>query len=121
MNNLESLLADFENAYASADPKNFAHCVSENFEWHQHNGTLPFGKIISGVDAVCNEIRWRQTHWKNVKYENQVNHFHRELIISTFQISGTDENGKSFCVKAVDLYPVENNRIVRKDTYWKHR
>jgi hypothetical protein len=120
MKTLQTLITEFDNAYAKVDPESFASCVSAEFEWRQHSGPLPLGKTISGIDAVCEEIRWRKKNWKKVQYINQIDHFAENMIISSFEVSGTDENGHDFRVNAVDLYPVENNKIVRKDTYWKY-
>jgi hypothetical protein len=115
----EKLLADFELAYAAADVFLTQACTGTIFSWYQHLGNTPEGKTIVGVEAVCEEIRWRQQNWKNVKYENVVNYFQASLITSTFLISGQNEKGDFFKVRAVDLYPVKNNRIASKDTYWK--
>ena len=34
-------------------------------------------------------------------------------------VSGVDENGRRFHNAAVDLYPLRDGRIARKQTYWK--
>jgi len=39
--------------------------------------------------------------------------------VQTFTISGIDEQGRPFRSDAVDLYPLRDARIARKDTYWK--
>ena len=117
---LQRLLAAFETAYAKADEALLASCVASDFEWHQHSGNLPAGKVIKGIVQVCAEIRWRQTHWKNVHYENVKNHFAHAMIVANFRVSGTDESGRRFCANAVDLYPVVEGKIAKKDTFWKY-
>jgi len=42
-----------------------------------------------------------------------------DLLVQTFTIQGA-EDGVAFHANAVDLYPVVNGRIARKDTYWKY-
>jgi hypothetical protein len=42
------------------------------------------------------------------------------MLVQTFSISGED-NGEVFFANAVDLYPVKDGQIAKKDTYWKYR
>ena len=55
-----------------------------------------------------------------VRYLNLEERFTDGLVVQTFTISGVDERGAAFNVAAVDLYPIENGLITKKDTYWKH-
>jgi hypothetical protein len=41
-------------------------------------------------------------------------------IIQTFRVSGIDESGRAFDVRAVDLYAVEGGKLASKDSYWKN-
>jgi ketosteroid isomerase-like protein len=40
--------------------------------------------------------------------------------VSSFLVSGSDESGKAFKARAVDLYHVKDGKISRKDSYWKN-
>ena len=111
-------------AYARADRDGLLAVTSADFCWHQHcsnhSEDRPTGRVLSGVDAMIEEIRRRQVHWQNVRYENLVERATEDgLLVQTFTISG-EEDGVPFHANAVDLYPVEHGRIVRKDTYWKY-
>ena len=72
-----------------------------------------------GVDAMVETIRWRQSNWSNVAYEDMDIVCHGDLIVQTFRVSGIDENGQEFDCRAVDLYPVRDGKLAKKDTYWK--
>jgi len=115
------LMANFRRAYAKADRDALLAVTSEDFTWHQHAGDAPHGKVLSGVDELLDEVARRSDDWQDVRYENL---FERaagtELLVQTFTISGVDR-GTRFCADAVDLYPVRNGRITRKDTYWKYQ
>jgi len=116
---LEQLFTAFGKAYFRADATLLASCTAVNFEWHQHTGATPTGTVIKGVEAVCEEISRRKREWKEVLYEDFDNLFTENMIVSTFMVSGVDEAGISFKVRAVDLYLVVNDKISRKDSYWK--
>ncbi len=124
MSNLLALMKKFREAYASGNKEVLLASTSDNFEWHQHVGSsadeLPKGRILKGVDALLDEVAWRKQHWREVSYSNLVERVAGDdLIVQTFTISGLEE-GVQFTANAVDLYPVENGVITRKDTYWKY-
>ena len=75
--------------------------------------------MLVGVDAVLAEIAWRAEHWSNVRYEGLEERSAGDVLVQTFTISG-EEDGVPFHARAVDLYPVVDGRITRKDTYWKY-
>ncbi|MFT5172788.1 MAG: ketosteroid isomerase-like protein [Hyphomicrobiaceae bacterium] len=114
------LMKRFRAAYAAADAQALATCVTDDFVWHQHVGPdAPAAKTIVGVDAAIQVIRWRQTNWQGLTYTEMNIHYAAELITQSFRVSGQDEHGAFFDVRAVDLYPVRNGRLAAKDTYWK--
>ncbi|NKB98208.1 MAG: DUF4440 domain-containing protein [Pseudomonadales bacterium] len=127
MDNLDSaemlaLIAQFRRAYGKADGQALRAVVTDDFCWHQHMGEasqLPNGRLLTGVDALLEEISWRGEHWSDVEYQNLEERSAGDLIVQTFSISGF-EDGKPFVADAVDLYPVRNGRIAMKDTYWKY-
>ncbi|MBW2624409.1 MAG: nuclear transport factor 2 family protein [Deltaproteobacteria bacterium] len=119
-NELETLVRAFGKAYFNADKDGLKACTTPDFEWHQHIGSFaPDGNIIAGVDDVCAEILRRKKEWSGVKYDDFSNHFAEDMITSLFRVSGVDENGEKFDVRAVDLYTVRDGKIARKDSYWK--
>ena len=107
-------------AYQAADEEALAACVAPDFVWHQHVGPdAPHGQTIEGVAATVEVIRWRQANWRDLRYEDMQIRTSDDLITQSFRVSGIDENGQAFDVRAVDLYPVRDGRIAAKDTYWK--
>lgn len=116
---LAALLSTFGRAYFRADREALAACTSADFEWHQHRGCeAPDGRVVRGVDAVCSEVEQRKATWQ-VRYGDFETHTSPGLITSTFTVKGTDDQGNTIDVRAVDLYRVENGRITRKDSFWK--
>lgn len=121
---LLALMKRFRVAYAKADRDELLATTSAGFEWHQHRAReyqqLPTGRVLRGIDAMLEEIAWRQQHWTAVAYEDMQERATGDLLVQTFTISGK-EDGQPFHAKVVDLYPVEGGLITRKDTYWKYQ
>ena len=116
------LMTRFREAYAAADREALLAVTTPDFAWHQHaasnDGELPLGRVLTGIDALLAEIAWRREHWSDVRYDDLEERAAADLLVQTFTISGTSD-GERFHAKAVDLYPVRDGRIARKDTYWK--
>jgi hypothetical protein len=121
---LLALMADFRRAYATADEEKLKSVTTDDFEWHQHVAEnidgRPTGRVLKGIDALVAEVKWRQQHWQDTQYENLVERAAGDMLVQTFTIRGKDENQQEFFANAVDLYPVRDNLIYRKDTYWKY-
>lgn len=65
------------------------------------------------------EITWRQANWRNVTYANMVERPAGDVILQMFTTKGIDEQGRDYHLNVVDVYPVRDGLICRKDTYWK--
>lgn len=124
MDDLLVLMMRFREAYGSADKEKLLASTSDDFQWCQHVAQsadeLPAGHILQGIDALLDELAWRKQHWQEVKYSDLAERVAGDdLLVQTFTISGL-EDGVPFTARAVDLYPVKDGLITRKDTYWKY-
>jgi ketosteroid isomerase-like protein len=117
------LIKRFRRAYGKADRDGMAAATTDDFEWHMHYGEpaadSPTGRVLKGIDAVMAEIAWRQANWNNVTYANMVERPAGDVILQMFTTQGTDEHGRDYHLNVVDVYPVRDGLISRKDTYWK--
>ena len=120
---LETLMRHLKRGFARADRDELAQAVTEDFEWHVHwqEGLAdePTGKVLRGLDEVMVEIERRRDNWTDLRYDDMHERYLDDLVIQTFVVSGVDEHGHRFCSSAVDLYPVRDGRLARKQTYWK--
>lgn len=118
-----NLMLKFRTAYAAGDREGLLAATTPDFEWHQHYAVqaedLPSGRIMQGIDALLDQLQWRAKHWQDVRYANLEERAAADVLLQTFSISGV-EDGQPFAANVVDLYPVKNGLISRKDTYWKY-
>lgn len=121
--NLEDVIRRFKRGFATVDREALVSAVTEDFEWHLHwfdsEDQQPTGRVLRGIDAVMVEIERRRDTWTEMSYRDVEERFLPDLIVQTFDVSGVDATGRRFNNSAVDLYPVRNGRIARKQTYWK--
>ncbi len=121
----EAAMKDFKRGFAKVDRESLERAVTDDFEWHLHwfgdddAADQPTGRVLSTMDDVMAEIERRRDHWSELRYEDVEERYTDDLVVQTFVVSGVDANGNRFNNAAVDLYPIRDGRIARKQTYWK--
>lgn len=117
------LVARFRAAFRAADPDALSEVLTEDFEWHQHfaegEQDLPTGRIAYGVEGMIRVLEWRKANWKKQRIADLVERPAGDVILQMFTTSGLDENDQPFHWNVVDVYPVRDGKIAKKDTYWK--
>ena len=120
---IEAVMRDFKRGFARVDRASLARAVTDDFEWHLHwfDGAdeQPAGRVLRGLDEVIAEIERRRDRWSELRYDDVEERFTEDLVVQTFVVSGVDGNGRRFHNAAVDLYPIRDGLIARKQTYWK--
>ncbi len=115
------LMTRFGEAFVSRDDEALRSCLHDDFFWHLHEGPdIPNGKTVSGLQGMLEVLQAREKNWKDVRYADVNVSSDGLQIIQTFRVSGIDEKGRAFDVRAVDLYAVEDGKLVSKDSYWKN-
>ena len=117
------LIARFRAAFRAIDRDALSKVLTPDFEWHMHfatePGDRPTGRIVRGVDGMVEVLEWRKQHWKQQSTSNLVERPAGDVILQMFTTQGIDENDQKFRWNVVDVYPVRDGRIAKKDTYWK--
>ena len=131
---VEAAMRRFKRGFARADRESLAAAVTDDFEWHLHwfddgvgdgavgdgaDGDRPTGRVLRGLDEVMAEIERRRDSWTELRYDDVEERYTDDLVVQTFVVSGVDGTGRRFHNAAVDLYPMRDGRIARKQTYWK--
>ncbi len=123
MSEIEDAMRDFKRGFARVDREALARAVTDDFEWHLHwqdgGDDQPTGRVLRGLDEVMAEIERRRDQWSDLSYTDVEERFTDDLVVQTFVVSGLDGSGRRFHNAAVDLYPIRDGRIARKQTYWK--
>ena len=118
------LIARFRAAFRAIDRDALSKVLTPDFEWHMHAATTanerPTGHIVHGVDGMIQVLEWRKRHWKQPRTSNLVERPAGDVILQMFTTTGFDENDRHFHWNVVDVYPVRDGLIAKKDTYWKH-
>ena len=118
------LVARFRAAFRAADREGLSQVLTEDFEWHMHfaegPGDRPTGRVVHGVDGMMGVLEWRKANWKDQRTSDLVERPAGDVILQMFTTIGIDENGDRFHWNVVDVYPVRDGRIAKKDTYWKY-
>ena len=122
---IAATMADFKRGFARVDRSALSRAVTDDFEWHMHWAESPdddpTGRVLRGLDEVMVEIERRRDHWSELRYVDMEERLAGDLIVQTFVVSGIDANGRRFDNAAVDLYPLRDGLIAKKQTYWKQR
>lgn len=120
---LTAVMTDFKRGFAKVDRAALERAVTDDFEWHMHwhdaPADQPTGVVLRGLDEVMVEIERRRDTWSELRYVDVEERSAGDMIVQTFVVSGVDEHGERFNNAAVDLYPIRDGRISRKQTYWK--
>lgn len=116
-------MRNLRRAFAKVDRDSLERAVTHDFEWHLHwqddPEAEPTGRVLRGVDAVMAEIERRRDHWADLQYDGVEERYTEDMVVQTFVVSGVDAGGRRFNCAAVDLYPLRDGLIARKQTYWK--
>ncbi len=119
-----NLIGRFRAAFRAADRAALSEVLTDDFEWHMHFAETPddrpTGLIAYGVDGMIERLAWRKANWKDQRVSDLVERPAGDVILQMFTTQGTDENDQPFHWNVVDVYPVRDGRISKKDTYWKH-
>lgn len=119
----EDSMRRLRRGFAKADRSELEAAVTDDFEWHMHwqesPDDEPTGKVLRSLDEVMVEIERRRDQWSDLSYDRVEERYTDDMIVQTFVVSGIDADGRRFSSEAVDLYPLRDGRITRKQTYWK--
>lgn len=119
----EAVMRDFKRGFGRVDRESLAKAITDDFEWdmhwHESDGDEPAGRTLRGLDEVMAEIERRRDTWTELRYVDTEERYTADMIVQTFTVSGVDSTGRRFNSAAVDLYPLRDGKIARKQTYWK--
>jgi ketosteroid isomerase-like protein len=119
---VDDLMKRFGKGFMRADADLLAQSTTDDFEWHFAAGPdSPDGKVFRGVAGVMQGIAENRARYENLRF-NDVEYYPAgdDKFVMTARVTGTTaENGKSFDLRAIELYTVRDDLIAKKDVFWK--
>jgi ketosteroid isomerase-like protein len=82
-------------------------------------GPEPWGRRLSGKAAVREGLAARFAGIPDVRYDADRHWVSGHLAVSEWLVTGTTEDGGEVRVRGCDHWEFRDERIVRKDSYWK--
>jgi ketosteroid isomerase-like protein len=82
-------------------------------------GPHPWGTRFEGKEAIRRGFQARFDGIPDVTYEEDRHFVAGNRGVSEWRLRGTTREGNAIDVRGCDLWEFEDDRIVRKDSYWK--
>jgi taurine dehydrogenase small subunit len=84
-------------------------------------GGEPWGRRVSGAEAVRNAFADRFAGIPDVRYRQDEHFVDGDRGASEWTLSGTTIDGERLEVRGCDLWTFRDGKVVKKDSYWKMR
>jgi ketosteroid isomerase-like protein len=92
---------------------------AEDCVFYMPRGTTPRGDVYRGKEAVRAGLATRFDGLPDVHYGEDQHWALGDFGVSEWTLTGTRPNGERIEVRGADLLHFENDKIVRKDSFWK--
>jgi len=82
-------------------------------------GPEPWGQRFVGKAAVRQGLATRLNGLPDVHYGDDRHWICGNMVFSEWLLTGTTRNGVAIEVRGCDHYEFRNDKVIRKDSYWK--
>ena len=114
---LEAIAAAFDRHDLDAIMTHFA----DDAVFEAPRGAERWGQRFVGKDEVRDAFAGRFAGIPDVRYQEDEHFVDGDRGASEWTLSGTTKNGERIEVRGCDLWTIRDDRIVKKDSYWKIR
>ncbi len=115
----EETLKGFLDAFNRHDIDSIMSYFAEDCVFYMPRGAAPRGDQYSGWDAVKEGLSGRFRGIPDVHYGEDAHWVCGDLGVSEWTLTGTTVDGQRIEVRGVDLLEFRDEKIVRKDSFWK--
>jgi ketosteroid isomerase-like protein len=84
-------------------------------------GPEPWGQRVVGLDAIRDAFAARFSGIPDIRYREDDHFVDGDRGASEWTLSGTTLAGQPIEVRGCDLWTFRDDRVVKKDSYWKIR
>ncbi|WP_373503737.1 nuclear transport factor 2 family protein [Aestuariivirga sp.] len=116
-----AILHSVLNAFNDHDLDRIMSFFHEDCVLEMPRGPDPWGSRASGRDAVRAALATRFEGIPDVHYGDAVHLVAGDTGISRWTLTGTGQDGKAIEVRGCDFFTFQDDKIVKKDSYWKIR
>jgi uncharacterized protein (TIGR02246 family) len=107
------LIARYDEAWNDHDLETIHALHAPDVVFHNHTSD----ESVEGADAVRAHIARIFDRWPNLRFSGRRQYVHADFCASEWTASATAEDGRRLEWDGVDLFPVVNGKIARKDIY----
>lgn len=115
----EETLKGFLDAFNRHDIDSIMSYFAEDCVFFMPRGAAPRGEQYVGWEAVKEGLSSRFRGIPDVHYGEDAHWICGDLGVSEWTLTGTTVDGQQIEVRGVDLLEFRNEKIVRKDSFWK--
>jgi ketosteroid isomerase-like protein len=113
------MMKAFLAAFNDHDVEAIMGFFSEDCEFDTPRGPAPFGRQYRGKDEVREGISGRFTGIPDVSYEEDFHWACGDRGVSEWTLKGTTTEGVRIEVRGCDLFEFSEDKVRRKDSFWK--
>jgi ketosteroid isomerase-like protein len=110
---VERLIERYNGAWNSQDLDEIAAMHSPAIVFHNHTA----GEAVEGADAVREHIEGIFSRWPDMTFSARRLYTRDDFAACEWTASATAQDGRSLEWDGVDLFPIDDGLIARKDIY----
>jgi steroid delta-isomerase-like uncharacterized protein len=110
---VESLIARYNDAWNEQDLDAISALHSPDIVFHNHTA----GEQVEGAAAVADHIAGIFSGWPDLSFRARRLYAREDFAACEWTASATASDGRSLEWDGVDLFPIADGRIARKDVY----
>lgn len=110
---LQAFIGRYDDAWNRQDLDAICAMHADGIVFHNHTA----GEAVEGAEAVRAHIAAIFANWPDLRFTGRRAHWHRDFAVSEWTARATAPDGRALEWDGVDLFPIEDGRIARKDVY----
>jgi steroid delta-isomerase-like uncharacterized protein len=110
---VRALIARYDKAWNEQDLDAIHAMHSSDVVFHNHTA----GEAVEGADAVRSHIAAIFKNWPDLRFTGRRQYARADFCASEWTASGTSADGRQLEWDGVDLFPIVDGKIARKDIY----
>lgn len=115
-----ALLDAVQDAFNRHDVNAILSYFVEDCEWLMARGPEHrVGRLLSGKQAIGEVLTARFAQIPDMRWEDMTHAAFGDRAMSEWTVRGTTTDGAKLDYLGCDLWLLQNDKIKRKDTYWK--